>query len=522
VWFFQHYLGGEFAALAAPPASASGAVEGTADRADLSGEKGGDSAKAATSGDEAALSAWRELYWWGMRGGELKLLDDKALKSLAQRSGLGEDDLAPVRAAWHRDVAAFDEVLSQALEDGHLEDYEVEALEQTRLDACVSAREATERTSPRLGEVVSLPDGAPAWLAAAHAKTRAYAEAELRARQEAEARQRAEAEARQRAEAAARAEAELRARQEAEARQRAEAAARQRAEAELRARQEAELRARQEAEARQRAEADARARQEAEARQRAEAAAKAAGPSWKRPWMAKAGEDSFGRWAMAVVAGLEVRFRYCPPGKFLMGSPASEEGRFSDEAQHPVELTRGFWMGETPVTQALWQAVMGDNPSKFKGPTRPVEMVSWEDCERFFAKANRGREGLGLRFPTEAEWEYACRAGTTGTRYGELDKVAWYDKNAGGETHPVGEKQANPWGLFDTLGNVWEWVQDWKADYPSGAVKDPQGPASGENRVVRGGSWFDEARFVRAAFRDGDAPAYRYFNLGLRAARSDP
>ena len=197
-----------------------------------------------------------------------------------------------------------------------------------------------------------------------------------------------------------------------------------RAAAERAAHEEAEAKARAEAEARAKVEAEARARVEAEARAKAAAEAKAraaAEPSWKQAWMASCGQDAFGTWATAVVGGIEVKFRYCPPGRFLMGSPESEQGRFVDEGpQHEVELSRGFWLGETPVTQAVWEGVMGVNPSEFKGSNRPVENVSWDDCSGFLGRANARSPGLALRLPTEAEWEYACRAGTTGPTYRPL------------------------------------------------------------------------------------------------------
>jgi formylglycine-generating enzyme required for sulfatase activity len=611
VWFFQVYLGGEFAGLAEPLDSRIGPGK----------SKGSQSVDAWA---DEVLSAWRELYWWFMRGGELKRLDDMKLQSQAAKHGLCEADLEAIRKSWKRDVLSFDEVLSQALESGELEPLTMDALEHTRVLACISASEATERAAPHLGEVAGLPESSPLWLVAAHTKALAQVEAELRSGQEAEARERAEAElrSRQKAEARERAETELRSRQEAEARERAEAElrsrheaeareraeaelrareaerqrartqlrarqeaeARQRAEAELRARQEAEarqraeaeLRARQEAEARQRAEAERRARQEAEARQRAEAELRARqeaearqraqfaarqraeaelkardqaqvrqraieaiaardgapAPAWKRPWMVRAGDDSFGRWAMTTVAGVQSRLRYCPPGKFMMGASDLEEGRFDDEMQRLVELTRGFWIGETPVTQALWLAVMGKNPSLFEGPARPVERVSWEDCQRFLDTVGSHQPQLALRFPTEAEWEYACRAGTTGARYGELDAVAWHQGNAGGETRPVGQKQPNAWGLYDTLGNVWEWVQDWRADeqvWPTWTARDPQGPEFGDDRLYRGGDCLSGVRHVRAAYRDFGRPtlqrgslAGRPSHLGFRLCRSEP
>ncbi len=235
-------------------------------------------------------------------------------------------------------------------------------------------------------------------------------------------------------------------------------------------------------------------------------------------------------------------FVYIAPGTFTMGSPSSEEGRDSDETQHTVTLTRGFYLQTTEVTQGEWQRLMGNNPSNFSscGSTCPVEQVSWLDAVGY-ANARSRSEGLsecydssgnvrgggsiyactGYRLPTESEWEYAARAGTTGARYGGLDQVAWYDGNSGNRTHPVGQLQANAWGLHDMLGNVWEWTHDWYGDYP-GSVTDPVGPSSGSDRVVRGGGCFNFARVVRAASRFNVAPADRNFDLGLRLARSAP
>jgi formylglycine-generating enzyme required for sulfatase activity len=251
------------------------------------------------------------------------------------------------------------------------------------------------------------------------------------------------------------------------------------------------------------------------------------------------------------------------PGRFTMGSPSSEEGRDDSEVQHTVSISRPFWLQATEVTQGQWEAVMGTKPSYFGacGKDCPVENVSWFDAVAYLNALSK-REGLepcytmtgcsgragggcgsefycagdyqcngvafvglgcsGYRLPTEAEWEYAARAGTTAARYGQLDAVGWYDGNSGNTTHRVASKQANAWGLHDMLGNVWEWVQDWYASYPSGAVSDPQGPASGGRRVYRGGGWGSEARNVRAANRVRDAPALRGDDLGLRAARSVP
>jgi len=240
-----------------------------------------------------------------------------------------------------------------------------------------------------------------------------------------------------------------------------------------------------------------------------------------------------------------------PAGQFTMGSPAGEEGRDGDEVQHEVVLSRGFLLGETEVTQAEYRAVVGDNPSRFSGffgdlfggnPDLPVECVSWLDAVSFCNALSR-RVGLeeayvvngcdvtwrgvscpGFRLPTEAEWEYACRAGTTGARYAKLDYVAWWCDDSAGETHAVRGKLPNAWGLYDTLGNAWEWCWDWRGAYPSGEVRDPEGPRSGEGRVGRGGSWNNGAPRVRAACRGYWDPDGRYhdFNLGIRLAKSLP
>ena len=223
------------------------------------------------------------------------------------------------------------------------------------------------------------------------------------------------------------------------------------------------------------------------------------------------------------VAG--VTFCWIPSGTFTMGSPTTEEGRFDGEGpQHQVTISKDFWLGKTEVTQAQWQAVMGSNPSYFKGADLPVDNVSWEDCQSFIGKLN-ARAGKDLyRLPTEAEWEYACRAGGSEARYGSLDSVAWYDGwydgNSGRKTHPVGQKQANAWGLQDMLGNVEESCGDWYGSYASGALVDPTGPGSGSARVNRGGSWDTAARHTRAALRGHDRPSRRGARLGLRLQRA--
>jgi formylglycine-generating enzyme required for sulfatase activity len=184
---------------------------------------------------------------------------------------------------------------------------------------------------------------------------------------------------------------------------------------------------------------------------------------------------------------------FIQPGTFTMGSPASESGREEDEKQHEVTLTRGFYLQTPPVTQGQWQAVMGDNPSEFKkcGDDCPVETVSWDDVQAFIKKLNAMDDDRIYRLPTEAEWEYACRGGSTtvfcfGDSDSALDEYAWFGGNSKESTHPVGQKKPNAWGLYDMHGNVWEWCQDWYADYPGKPVRDPVGPGKGSGRVCRG------------------------------------
>ena len=218
---------------------------------------------------------------------------------------------------------------------------------------------------------------------------------------------------------------------------------------------------------------------------------------------------------------------WCPPGQFMMGSPTSERGRDSDEVQHEVVLTRGFFLSETECTQGQWEAVMGGNPSYFKGTEWPVEEVSWEEAVEYCRKLTAKQRAEGIladgwewRLPTEAEWEYAARAGTTGARYGKLDTIAWRDGNSGIQTHPVKQKTANAWGLYDMIGNVWEWCSDWYGGYPTGSVTDPTGPSSGSFRVRRGGSWLGGDWLARSALRSSIVPGDRYDNLGFRPALS--
>jgi formylglycine-generating enzyme required for sulfatase activity len=236
------------------------------------------------------------------------------------------------------------------------------------------------------------------------------------------------------------------------------------------------------------------------------------GPSWAVDW----GRDHVGDWASFEVGGVRQKLRWIPPGEFLMGSPENEEGRFNNEGpQHEVTVKQGFWLFETPCTQELWEAVMGENPSNFRGATRPVEKVSWDACQQFVSRMAELVSGLQLSLPSEEQWEYACRAGTTTARYGEqLSEIAWYLKNSGSQTHPVGQKLPNLWGLHDMLGNVYEWCED-----PYGPYPGREGAASAD-RVLRGGSWRDDARYVRAAYRLRYFPGYRISLIGFRCAES--
>ena len=207
--------------------------------------------------------------------------------------------------------------------------------------------------------------------------------------------------------------------------------------------------------------------------------------------------------------GVEFAFRWCPAGTFTMGS----EGYY-DENPHQVTLSKGFWMMETEVTQKQWRAVMGNAPSEFKGDNLPVENVSWNDCQEFCKKCSE--LGLSLQLPTEAQWEYACRAGIFGNREDKLDTIAWYSNNSYKETSPVGKKKPNEWGLYDMLGNVREWCADFKGPYPYGNITDPTGPEKGINRVTRGGSWYSYSSSCRVAVRNSDEPNLRNDTLGFR------
>ena len=253
-------------------------------------------------------------------------------------------------------------------------------------------------------------------------------------------------------------------------------------------------------------------------------------PRFPMPWASQWGEDRYGLWMALTYKNVDQVFRWIEPGEFMMGSPEHETGRFDWEVLHKVVLTRGFWLADTTVTQALWQAVMGNNPSRFKGDNRPVEQVSWEDAQAFIEKLDRIQPDLMAGLPTEAQWEYACRASSTGpfnvdgelslekvnyrgTREYESDK---WSKGARRETAEVKSYPCNAWGLYEMHGNVWEWCRDyWQEQLSAEPVVDPEGPQEGVYRVVRGGSWFFIGRFVRSAIRYRFAPDGRDF-IGFR------
>ena len=274
----------------------------------------------------------------------------------------------------------------------------------------------------------------------------------------------------------------------------------------------------------------------ARARGRRERSQDAPPPGAVRPW-AKVGELQKRKAAEAGVpvaravdlgGGVTLKMVYIPSGEFMMGS---ERGSGGGRPVHRVRITKGFYLGAYEVTQAQWQSVMGSNPSHFKGADRPVERVSWTDCQGFVRKlcAKEGVPEGTYRLPTEAEWEYACRAGSTTRFYfgdsdGDLDNHGWHRGNSGRQTHPVGEKTPNGFGLYDMHGNVWEWCSDWydSGYYGKSPGADPPGPGSGSYRVNRGGGWLHSSGDCRSAGRSWDAPVGRYFSLGFRLARTCP
>lgn len=234
---------------------------------------------------------------------------------------------------------------------------------------------------------------------------------------------------------------------------------------------------------------------------------------------------------VAVTNSVGMKFMLIPAGNFLMGSPKSELGRRDAERPHEVILTKSFYLGATEVTQDQWIQVMADNPSFFEGNDLPVETVTWEEAMEFCGRLSAA-ENRVYRLPTEAEWEYACRAGTatpfhTGatinTDQANFDGRKTYGKGATGEfretTTAVDTFPPNAWGLRDMHGNVWEWCADWHAPYPSQRVRDPQGPQTGTTRIVRGGCWINDPAICRSANRGDTLPGSWNFNFGFRVVR---
>ena len=230
--------------------------------------------------------------------------------------------------------------------------------------------------------------------------------------------------------------------------------------------------------------------------------------------------------SISVKDGISIDMVKVEAGTFMMGATPEMEKPNSDEKPvHQVTLINDYYMGKYEVTQALWEAVMGSNPSYFKGDNLPVEKVSWNDCQEFISKLN-SLTGRKFRLPTEAEWEYAARGGkkSRGYQYSgsrKISDVAWYEGNSRSKTHPVGRKQANELGIYDMSGNVWEWCSDWYGSYSSSSQTNPMGSDSGAKRVRRGGSWCHIARICRSSYRSGDAPDCRGLYLGLRLALSE-
>ena len=234
--------------------------------------------------------------------------------------------------------------------------------------------------------------------------------------------------------------------------------------------------------------------------------------------------------SIELAPGVWLELQPIPAGTFLIGSPETEKARGEDETRHEVTLTQPFLIGKYPVTQAQWRAVMGSNPSYFQSDNLPVENVSWDDAQSFCVKVHE-KTGHTVCLPTDAQWEYSCRAGTStpfhfgqelnGTQancdgnypYGTTQKGPYL-----GKTSPVGSYPANAWGLYDMHGNVWEWCQDWYGDYPKQSVTDPRGPEVGSICVIRGRSWYYEAAYCRSASRNGLVPSYRFSWGGFRLA----
>ena len=247
-------------------------------------------------------------------------------------------------------------------------------------------------------------------------------------------------------------------------------------------------------------------------------------PSTTPAWTFTRTDDPHGPLVTAARGPVALRFRWVWPGVFTMGR--GQRGRTSyDETPHEVTLTGGCWLGDAPVTQEVWEAVMGETPSGVRGPDRPVVRVSWDDAQRLLARLEDEAPGFGARLPTEAWWERACRAGTDAATWAGparpevIDRIAWCgDNNPEGTIQPVRGKEPNPWGFHDLLGNVWEWCSDWQARYPTAPVTDPAGPDAGVGRVLRGGMFLTMGKKLSASLRMAEPPSGRDESMGLRLA----
>ena len=217
---------------------------------------------------------------------------------------------------------------------------------------------------------------------------------------------------------------------------------------------------------------------------------------------------------------LNLEFVKIAPGTFRMGCSEGDKQCDADEnPTHSVRITKSFEIAKYEMTQAQWQTLGGTNRSRFKGDKLPVDNVSFDDVQAVLKTLNARNDGYLYRLPTEAEWEYAARAGTTGPNTGPLDEIAWYQVNSGGQSHPVGQKKPNAWGIHDMEGNVYEWTNDWFFDYEEDPITDPQGPASGFERVPRGGSWESTTKGIRTSNRNIAEPDMRNYNIGFRPVR---
>ena len=254
-------------------------------------------------------------------------------------------------------------------------------------------------------------------------------------------------------------------------------------------------------------------------------------PPFAPDWAEIFGEDEFGVFAEFTLNGVRFAWRWIPPGQFLMGSPPARRGHFDIEGpQHDVTITHGLWAGETPVTQQQWKSLIDVDPSYFKGNDHPVDSVNWDQCMAFADWLNKQIQGLHASLPTEAQWEFACRAGTQGAFHVQdskcakpkgldpvLDQLGWFDKNSHDGTHVVRLKSPNSLGLYDLHGNVWEWCRDGLRTYSDLPERDPVGTMlDSADRAVRGGCWNGDADQCRAAFRGWNHPNRGWNIFGFR------